>query len=238
MTFPFFKSTLDADEAFLASLILDNFNLKRDLIEFDRGYFQSQDVTEETDIELTILSIAILCIHRPNFISDKCAEIIERIFWGVITWLTKFHHKYTSTVKEGQLYFARTKFETYKLELQHCISKDQGYLPRHIYSSIFHYPLQNRLVEENVTELDKIKDFNDVLFHLISTKYTEVAFKCFEKLHPSYWYVFNWDEYNSEQAKPFTNLDYILERYVLDSYRKEKQELIKKYKETHLNKDS
>lgn len=235
MTFPFFKSTLNADEAFLASLILDNFNLKRDLIEFDRGYFQSQDVTEETDIELTILSIAILCVHRPNFIPDKRAEIIEHIFWEVITWMTKFHHKYTTTVKEGQLYFARTKLETYKLELQHCISNEQGYLPRQIYSSIFHYPLQNRLVEENDTELYKIKDFNNVLCYLVS-KYADVAFKCFEELHPSYWYVL--DRHELQQAKPFTNLDYILERYVLDSYKEEKQELLKKYKDTKSNKDS
>lgn len=235
MTFPFFKSSLKADEALLASLILDNFNLKRDLIAFDCGYFTQQDVTEETDIELTILSIAILCIHRPNFIPDKRAEVIEHTFWEVISWMSKFHYKYTSTVKEGQLHFARTKLETYKLELQHCLSKEQGYLPRHIYSSIFHYPLQNRLVEENDTELDKIKDFNDVLCYLIS-KYADVAFKCFEELHPSQCYLL--DRHELQQAKPFTNLDYILERYVLDSYKKEKQELIKKYKETMPNKDS
>ena len=246
MTFPFFKSTLDADEAFLASLILDNFNLKRDLIEFDRGYFQSQDVTEETDIELTILSIAILCIHRPNFIPDKRAEIIEHIFWEVITWLTKFHHKYTTTVKDGQLYFARTKLETYKLELHHCISKEQDYLPRHIYSSIFHYPLQNRLVEENDTEIDKIKDFNKVLGYLIS-KYAEVAFKCFEKLHPSIWYVFDWEELIKENEKSnhqkeleikFPFLFYAPDKICLDNYNKERQELLKKYKESNSNKDS
>ena len=56
MTFPFFKSTLNADEALIASVILDNFNLKRDLIECDYGYFTSLDISEETDIELIITS--------------------------------------------------------------------------------------------------------------------------------------------------------------------------------------
>lgn len=237
MTFPFFKSTLNENEAKLARLILDNFNIKRDLIEFGDGYFASHDISEETDIELTILSIAILCFHRPNFIPDKRAEFIERSFWEVITWMTKFHHKYTTTVKEGQLYFARTKLETYKLELQHCISKEQGFLPRHIYSSIFHFPLQNILVEENDTELDKIKMFNFDLEYIIS-KYADVSFKCFQELHPSCWYVYDGDELNKEHAITFSSLDYILEKYEIDSYKKEKQELIEKYKETFYNKDS
>ena len=195
MSFPYFKSTLDADEALVASIILDNINLKKDLIEFDRGYFIHQDVVKETDIELTILSIAILCIHRPIFIPDKLAEIFEHTCWGVITWLTKFHHKYTTTVKEGQLYFARTKLETYKLELQHCMSNENDHLPRQIYSSIFYYPLQNRLVEVNDKELDKIKDFNNILNNLIA-KYADVSFKFFEELYLIHWYVFGWDKLN------------------------------------------
>jgi hypothetical protein len=67
MTFPFFKSTLNNDEAKLASLKLDNFKLKRDLIELDYGYLNSQDISEEKEIEINILSIAFLCIHRPIF---------------------------------------------------------------------------------------------------------------------------------------------------------------------------
>ena len=248
MTFPFFKSTLNADEALIASVILDNFNLKRDLIEFDNGYFTSLDISEETDIELTILSIAILCIHRPNFIPDKRAEIIERTFLGVITWMTKFHHKYTTTVKEGQLYFARTKLETYKKELQQCLSKEQDHLPWHIYSSIFHYPLQNRIVEENDIELDKIKNFNYDLIYLIS-KYTDIAFKCFEGLHPSQWHIFDWNEIRQEQEFEKSNnlkeLQWLFSPHFstpdeirLDNYNKERQELLQKYKETNFDKDS
>lgn len=248
MSFPFFKSTLNADEALLASVILDNFNLKRDIIEFDYGYFTSQDISEETDMELTILSIAILCIHRPNFIPDKRAEIIERTFLGVITWMTKFHYKYTTTVEEGQLYFARTKLETYKKELQQCLSKEQNHLPWHIYSSIFYYPLQNRMVEENDTELDKIKNFNYQLRYLIS-KYTDVAFKCFEELHPSHWYIFDWDEIRQEQEfEKLNNLKelqwkfpfqfFTPDKIRLDNYNKERQELLQKYKETNFDKDS
>ena len=248
MTFPFYKSSLNYEESKLASLILDNFNLKRDIIECDYCYFTSQDISLETDIELTILSIAILCIHRPNFILDKRAEIIERSFLGVVTWMTKFHHKYTTTVEEGQLYFARTKLETYKKELQQCLSKEQDHLPWHIYSSIFHYPLQNRMVEENDTELDKIKNFNYDLRFIIS-EYTDVAFKCFEELHPSRWYILDWNEIRQEQEFeksnnlkelqwPFSPHFSTPDEIRLDNYNKERQELLQKYKETNFDKDS
>ena len=248
MTFPFYKSSLNYEESKLASLILDNFNLKRDIIECDYCYFTSQDISLETDIELTILSIAILCIHRPNFILDKRAEIIERSFLGVVTWMTKFHHKYTTTVEEGQLYFARTKLETYKKELLQCLSKEQDHLPWHIYSIIFHYPLQNRMVEENDTELDKIKNFNYDLRFIIS-EYTDVAFKCFEELHPSRWYILDWNEIRQEQEIeksnnlkelqwPFSPHFSTPDEIRLDNYNKERQELLQKYKETNFDKDS
>jgi hypothetical protein len=237
MTFPFFKSSLNADEAFLASIILDNFNLKIDLIEFERGYFQSQDVMEETDIELTILSIAILSIHRPNFITDKRAELIEQTFIGVISWMTKFYHKYTSDCRSGQIYFANTKLDTYKKELQNCILGEKDNLPWHIYSGIFHFPLQHRKVEENEVVLDRLKNFNHDLYNLIS-KYTEVAFKCFEELHPCNWYVFDWEELKENHNESPSILHFAVKRLKLDKYQKEKLELLEKYKKSNSITDS
>ena len=49
MTFPFYKSSLNYEESELASLILDNFNLKRDLAEFDNENFKSLEISKETD---------------------------------------------------------------------------------------------------------------------------------------------------------------------------------------------
>jgi hypothetical protein len=237
MTFPFFKSTLDEDEAFLASLILDNFNLKRDLIELEYGYFKSHEISEEVDIEITILSIAILSIHRPNFITDKRAELIEQTFIGVISWMTKFYHKYTSDCRSGQIYFATTKLDTYKKELQNSILGEKGNLPWHIYSSIFHFPLQHRKVEENEVVLERLKNFNHDLYHLIS-KYTEVAFKCFEELHPCNWYVFDWEELKENHDESTSLLHFAVKRLKLDKYQKEKLELLEKYKKSNSITDS
>jgi hypothetical protein len=237
MTFPYFKSTLNENEAKLASLILDNFNLKRDLIELEYGYFKSHDISEEVDIEITILSIAILSIHRPNFITDKRAELIEQTFIGVISWMTKFYHKYTTDCESGQIYFATTKLNTYKKEIQNCILGEKDHLPWHIYSSIFHFPLQFRKVEENEVVLDTLKNFNYDLCHLIS-RYTEVAFKCFEELHPCNWYVFDWEELKENQNEPYPLYHYAVKRLKLGNYEKEKLELFEKYKKSNSNTES
>jgi hypothetical protein len=219
MTFPFYKSSLEYEESELASLILDNFNLKRDFADFD--YFKSLEFSRETDIELTILSIAILCIHRPNFISDEDAERIEQTCLEVIIWMTGMYPKQATTIREGQLHHAKTKLDTYKQELLSCFSKEDGHLPWSIYSSIFHFPLQNKIVEENDEVLSQIKNFNSDLWRFIS-KYTEASFKCFEELHPEPWFSFY--QYFLKNKEKF------LSSYKLSEYREEKSKFYEKYK--------
>jgi hypothetical protein len=221
MTFPFYKSSLNYEESELASLILDNFNLKRDLADFD--YFKSLEVSKEIEIELTILSIAILCIHRPNFISDEDTDRIEQTCYEVIAWMTKFHHKYTTDCQPGQIHFARTKLNTYKRELQLCLSGEKGHLPWSIYSSIFHFPLQSKIVEENHEVLARIQSFNSTLKWSIS-KYIEISFKCFEELHPNPWFPILSSEDSMHQKEKH------LYSFKLHEYKGEKSKLYEKYK--------
>jgi hypothetical protein len=225
MTFPFYKSSLNYEESELASLILDNFNLKRDLAEFDNENFKSLEISKETDIELNILSIAILCLHRPNFISDEDAERIEQTCYEVIAWMTKFHHKYTTDCQPGQIHFSRTKLDTYKRELQLCLIGEKGHLPWSIYSSIFHFPLQSKIVEESNEVLERIQNFNSTLKWLIS-KHTEISFKCFATLNPDlWWYAFPSSKEDLLQHK---------EKYLYSNkwfdYVREKEKLYEKYK--------
>jgi len=223
MTFPFYKSRLNYEESELASLILDNFNLKRDFAEFD--YFKSLEVSRETDIELTILSIAILCIHRPNFISDEDANRIEQTCLEVIVWMAGMYPQKFSTIKEGQLYHAKTKLDTYKQELLCCLRGEDGNLPWNIYSGIFHFPLQSKIVEENHEVLLQIKSFNSDLRSFIS-EYTEASFKCFAILSPDIWWY----------SSPSSTEDFFQhkEKYLCSNkwfeYRREKAKLYEKYK--------
>lgn len=222
MTFPFFKSTLSYGESELASLILDNFNLKRDLADFD--YFKSLEVSRETDIELTILSIAILCIHRPNFISDEDAVRIEQTCLELIIWMAGMYPQKFSTIREGQLYHAKTKLDTYKQELLRCLRGDDGNLPWNIYSGIFHFSLQHKIVEENDEVLSQINNFNSDLRRFIS-EYTEASFKCFEELHTYFWYPNHFLEEDFKEQK-----EKFIYTYKLYEYKGEKSKLYEKYK--------
>jgi hypothetical protein len=222
MTFPFYKSSLNYEESELASLILDNFNLKRDLADFD--YFKSLEVSKEIEIELSILSIAILCIHRPNFISDEDADRIEQTCLEVIVWMAGMYPQKFSTIREGQLYHAKTKLDTYKKELLSCLRGEEGGLPWNIYSGIFHFPLQSKIVEENHEVLARIKSFNSTLKWLIP-KYTEASFECFATLTPDIWW------YSSPSSKE--DLLQHKEKFLCSNkwfdYKRERAKLYEKY---------
>ena len=178
MTFPFFRSGLNEDESRLANFILDNFNVKRDLIE--RGYFASRDISKESEIEINILCIAFLCNFGHSltsfaFISKEKVEIIEQTFSKVIVWMCHINHHYITTTEEGQLYFARTKLENYKNELNLCLRDEKDHLPWYIYNSIFYYPLQTKIVEENLDVKNQIKNFRIDLNYLFSD-YTPMVY--------------------------------------------------------------
>jgi hypothetical protein len=106
---------------------------------------------------------------------------------------------------------------------------EKGHLPWHIYSSLFHFPLQHKKIEENESVLLRIQNFKHVLRWLIS-QYIEVSFKCFEELHPCNWYVFDYEEFRANMKNRFYSIDE--DSFMLQNYQKEKLKLFEKYKKT------
>ena len=71
-----------------------------------------------------------------------------------------------------------TKLENYKNELKLCLRDEKNHLPWDIYSSIFYYPLQTKIVEENLEVKNQIKNFKIDLDYLFSD-YTPMVYNFF-----------------------------------------------------------
>jgi hypothetical protein len=193
MTCPFFKSSLTLSEYELENVVskLVVVDLKRELL--SKNYFTHGEITNEIDIELFILGLAIFSIHKPEFITNNEAIIIDQTCVEIITYLSRYYPKNFSTLRDGQIAIATTKFENYKKELLHCINNNDDFLPLQIYSCVFHFPLQDKIVEKDIF-LDQILDFKNALKKIIefNTKFYLASYDYLNldqwfNLQESYW---------------------------------------------------
>lgn len=166
MTFQFLQSSLNYNEMRLANYVSTNFSIKSDLVEM--GFFKGQEISIEATIEMNIFSIAFIYRDISAINHGFYGELNEKSFARIIVWMCHMNGHYISVQEAGQLFFAQSRIETYKNEIEQCNEHTNSQLPWHTYNYFFNCPLQEIESPINLGQQENVQHFKKAFLSLVS----------------------------------------------------------------------